>query len=390
MKNRLIMLCSIILLITLVLLINNKNTTFDSSNVVAITLDGESISNFPDYSSGKYKANVNCENASGSFLPVKESDGDYNLKLVLEDIEGKTSCTLDFKTISESDKLTKHIEDKANNSAFLNTKAFGSTTIDGVDYDIGFRSNHNASDSYIEFNGELWRIIGAIDTMTADGELKKLTKIMRNEPLGFGPVDGDWVNSKVNHLLNDYYLNGLDATNTDYCVDSSGVLLNCNYTRSGIKLGSYYGQMLENVVWYLGGMSSTSADENYYKEAYTSEWFTYERKGLVYGDYAKSTTGYVGIVSASDYGYASHYYSSYKLNYLIGDSYNFVRGLGDILLMNHNTATGGAFVLSNEGDNNVSTTTSGHYAIYPVVYLSEDVYVIDGNGGSGNPYIIGM
>lgn len=378
------------LLIVVCRLVNNKLVDFEKNNIIAMTLDGKSIENFPDYNTGKYKVNVNCDNASGSFLPVKDMNGEYNLDLVLDDIKGKIDCTLDFKTIDSSDKLTNAvIKETTYTNSYRGILDFGSMTIDDVNYNIGIRY-YNSNGPYVKFNDENWRIIGVMDTMTAEGKIKKLTKIVKADPLGFASPDGDWVNSNVNHLLNDYYLKGLDATNSDYCVDSSGAQLNCNYTKNGIKLDSYYGKMIENVVWYLGGMSSTSTDENYYSTAYTADWFSYERKGIVYGDYAKSTTGYLGIISGSDYGYASNKYSSSVLNSIVIAGSSYVRGLGDALLMNHNTKTGGGFVLDNNVTHGLSTKTSGIYSVYPVAYLSENVYVMDGSGGKNNPYILGM
>ncbi len=95
--------------------------------------------------------------------------------------------------------------------------------------------------NYVNFNNELWRIIGVFDENTHDIPDKKLVKIVKDEPIGFYAfsnvsseseiTSSDWTISNVNKLLNEYYYNSLDGTLSNYCYGSKISKSNCNYKK---------------------------------------------------------------------------------------------------------------------------------------------------------------
>jgi hypothetical protein len=83
----------------------------------------------------------------------------------------------------------------------------------------GYRYEGKDPNNYVSFNGELWRIIGVFDSNTHGIASTNLVKIIRNEPIGSYAWDkndtNDWPNSSMYHLLNDYYYNGTNESNSN-------------------------------------------------------------------------------------------------------------------------------------------------------------------------------
>ena len=128
---------------------------------------------------------------------------------------------------------------------------------------------------------------------------KNLVKIIRAnvlDGLAWDKSDAnDWTAASLNKLLNGAYYNAQDGTSSGYCYGySSSVTANCDYTKKGIQAG--YRKMIANVTWYLGGYSNNGAT--------TEAFYGYERGTTVYSGRAPSTTGYIGLMYPSDYGYS--------------------------------------------------------------------------------------
>ena len=146
--------------------------------------------------------------------------------------------------------------------------------------------------------------------------------------------------------------------------------------------------MIENVTWYLGGYSSTSAT--------TEAFYGYERGTTVYSGRPTITTGYIGLMCPSDYGY-SVLASSCARTTNLGD-YNSATCAGESWLYGQGTEwtitpnssySNNVFIVNRSGNLDYSNAYYG-YSARPVLYLNSNVYVIDGNGSISDPYIIGM
>ena len=145
--------------------------------------------------------------------------------------------------------------------------------------------------------------------------------------------------------------------------------------------------MIKNVTWYLGGYSSTNATADVF--------YRYERGTTVYSGRPTSTTGHIGLMYPSDYGYSvlasscarTTNLSAYNSAICAGQSW-LCKGYQDWTLTptSYNSTI---FYIKSVGNLQMPTTTYG-YAIRPTLYLDSSVYVIDGNGSISDPYIIGM
>ena len=255
----------------------------------------------------------------------------------------------------------------------------------------GIRYEGKNPNNYVWFNNELWRIIGVFDSASHGVSGKNLVKIIRADTLDGIAWDksdtNDWTAASLNKLLNGAYYNAQDGTDTGYCYGcSTSMTMNCDYTQKGIQTG--YRPMIANVTWYLGGYSDTKA---------TAEaFYGYERGTTVYSGRPTSTTGYIGLMYPSDYGYSvlstscartTNLYS-YSSASCGGQSWLYGKGIEWTLSPNSSNSDY-VFSVYFSGLLNYSSADSG-YGHRPVLYLDSTVYKIDGDGSIGNPYIIGM
>ena len=376
MKKRMAVLCvGIIILIGIIGISYNSNSesTFTQDGVTyALTLDGANTNSFP--SKGMYRADVTCENATGKWLYDE-------WQLAIEDITSDNiTCDIDFTTISQTNL----------NNYIIGLSGSEQGTGQVVN-ENGYRYEGKNPNNYVWFNNELWRIIGVFDENSHGVSGQNLVKIIRNDSIGglawHKSNTNDWTAASLMNLLNGEYLNSENGTGGEYCYGySTTTPSNCDYTETGIN--DTYRSMIENVTWYLGGYSSTSA---------TAEaFYGYERGTTVYSGRPTSTTGYIGLMYPSDYGYSVLSSSCARTTNL--DSYNNATCAGQSWLYGQGyewTITPDSsdsryvFNVGYSGHLNSIYARNG-YAARPVLYLDSSVYVIDGTGTQSDPYIIGM
>ena len=376
MKKRMAVLCvGIIILIGIIGISYNPNSesTFTQDGVTyAITLDGANTNSFP--SKGMYRADVTCENATGKWLYDE-------WQLAIEDITSDNiTCDIDFTTISQTNL----------NNYIIGLSGSEQGTGQVVN-ENGYRYEGKDPNNYIWFNNELWRIIGVFDENSHGVSGQNLVKIIRNDSIGglawHKSDTNDWTAAILMNLLNGAYLNSENGTGGEYCYGyEKSVGANCDYTETGIN--DTYRPMIENVTWYLGGYSSTSA---------TAEaFYGYERGTTVYSGRPTTTTGYIGLMYPSDYGYSVLSSSCARTTNL--GSYNNATCAGQSWLYGQGyewTITPDSsdrfyvFRVDNDGYLDSEFASAGS-AARPVLYLDSSVYVIDGTGTQSDPYIIGM
>ena len=354
---------------------NNKHTFKKDGILYALSLDGKSITSFP--SKGLYKANVSCEGADGKWL--------YDdWKLSIENITGDVSCDIKFETITKT-----YFNDYITGLA-------GTTQGTGqVKNENGYRYEGKNPNNYVWFNNEYWRIIGVFDTEVVKSdnttENKSLVKIIRADVLDglawHKSNTNDWTAASLNKLLNGAYYNAQDGTSSGYCYGySTTATANCDYTKKGIQSG--YRNMIANVTWHLGGYSSTSAT--------AESFYGYERGTTVYSGRPTKTTGYIGLMYPSDYGYSVLSSScartinlgSYNSGTCAGQSWLYGKGY-ERTISPRSSYSGTVFSLDSDGGVHSGGAYDG-YGARPVLYLDASVYKIDGEGTLDKPYIIGM
>ena len=365
----------VILLIGIIVMNNNSNNKYSFTQdgiKYALTLDGEKTTSFPP--KGMYKAQVTCVGADGRWLYDE-------WKLAIENITSDdVTCDINFSTIT-----------KTNLNDYIISLAGSAQGTGQVVNENGYRYEGKNPNNYIWFNNEYWRIIGVFDSASHGVSGKNLVKIIRADVLDglawHKSNTNDWTASSLKSLLNGAYYNAQDGTSSGYCYGYSTIATaNCDYTKRGIQSG--YRGMIANVTWYLGGFSRTSAT--------TSAFYGYERGTTVYSGRPTSTTGYIGLMYPSDYGYSvlsssctrTTNLGSYNSAKCAGQSWLYEKGY-EWTLTPDSSNSNDVFRLSDYGNLSNYNATNG-YGSRPVLYLDASVYKIDGDGSLKNPYIVGM
>ena len=321
---------------------------------------------------------INCTN----------SDATYNQKynrIEVSNINTKyENCTLNYTDNTSKVNLADYIISLA-----------GTTQGTGkVVNEKGYRYEGKNPNNYIWFNNEYWRIIGVFDESSHGQSNKNLVKIIRADVLDGLARDksntNNWNTSSLKSLLNGAYYNAQDGTGSGYCIGNAAVatiLSNCDYTKKGIQAG--YRGLIANVTWYLGGYSSIKTT--------TEAFYGYERGTTVYSGRPTSTTGYIGLMYPSDYGYSvlssncarTTTLNNYETSKCAGASWLYGQGY-EWLLTPFSTESMFAFFIGDTGNLNYDHTVYGYNSFRPVIYLNASVYKIDGDGSLNSPYIIGM
>lgn len=299
----------------------------------------------------------------------------------------------------------------SNKTTVNNNISYRYDTVHNLMIDPGnnIRYYGSSPNNYVYFNCgtypstdcEIWRIVGVFDGMI---------KIVRDTPIGTYLWDStgsggvnNWSISDLMRLLNpDSYYSFNDDTISRglYWNSSSGNCYNesdkvsgtCSFSSTGIKNDTTR-NIIEDVNWYLKGASGYSL--------YANQLFDKERTtGSVYGDNPTSWNGKVGLLYASDYGYAVDFNScvNIKLNsYSSCASYNWLKssltnGGSNSWLLTPSVVESSVvyFVLAN--GSLLSGTADYTFNVNPTVYLKSYVTfdTSSGDGSSSNPYRINV
>ena len=317
---------------------------------------------------------INCTGSSATY------NQQYN-RVEISSFNGKySSCSLNYTDSTSKVNLASYIMG-------LSGKTQGTGKVVNEN---GYRYEGKNPNNYIWFNNEYWRIIGVFDSASHGQSNKNLVKIIRDDVLDGLVWDksntNDWTASSLKSLLNGAYYKAQDGTSSGYCYGySTTVTANCDYTKKGIQSG--YRGMIANVTWHLGGYSSTSAT--------SSAFYGYERGTTVYSGRPTSTTGYIGLMYPSDYGYSVLSSSCTRTTNLgsygttcAGQSWLYGKG-DEWTLTPSSLLSIFVFHLSNIASV-YSNYANGGWGTRPVLYLDASVYKIDGDGSLNNPYIVGM
>ena len=146
--------------------------------------------------------------------------------------------------------------------------------------------------------------------------------------------------------------------------------------------------MIENSIWRTGGWEKSANT--------TRQMYEYERNTKGASSSSLITTGYVGLMNASDYGYASSGCSSGTqtlLNYnnATCTSTNWLKlGIPEYLINASSDNPRYAYLLDSNGQ-----VYAGHtdgltraFAVRPTVYLKSTVKILSGTGSSSDPFIL--
>ena len=225
--------------------------------------------------------------------------------------------------------------------------------------------------NYVIFNNEVWRILGIFPTDDGTGKIENRIKLIKDQSIGnkYWDTSGsnNWARpATLNTELNTTYLNSLNDTSKS---------------------------MIGNAKYYLGGYNTS----NIQKDA----MYQYERKingsTYYYGSNPNSWVGKLGLMYASDYGYAVSdecTQTLYNYDNAICKNNNWLfKGNAEWTLPQHRaggSSSNLAFRVSSGGyvsDDYVSGYLGG---VRPVLYLTSSVQITGGNGTSSSPYTFGL
>ena len=316
--------------------------------------------------SGYTKSITNCTGTNNAVWDNKLNG------LVISNWSDLVKCDISFtqKTPSSSELLTTIVDTN------------GTSTTHGIRY------QGKNPDNYVWYNEELWRIIGNVPVCLTSGcaSTENRVKLIRNDSIGaivFNQTDFSssspltWMGSNVQNLLNTCYL-GKTSSCDDYCYSyGSSAAGTCDYSSVGINASDYYGNMIEDVYYNVGagdGIDKTADDY------YTQEIASYA-----------SATSKIGLIYASDWGYAIEGFSgvleqsgnpqSYmNKNWLFSNGYEWTMSAYDSLNILFSHYDGILY----------EVPASNGYIARPVLYLKSNVYVTGGTGTKTNPYTLGI
>ncbi|MDD2208460.1 MAG: hypothetical protein PHG03_00735 [Bacilli bacterium] len=364
----------LILVISLILInikSRDKYFLYDDNVYLAVMVDGVEQSSIP--TKGNFKIKSVCQNADASW--------DYDdWVLNIKNINNEARCILNFTT-ETTENLAAYIMSLTNDDGVYAEEM--SYVVGDIQYDAtDYRYEGENPDNWLMFNNELWRIIGVFDESTHGKEGENLVKIIRGSSIGAFAWDksntNDWPASSLYNLLNTHYYNGSNEESLNYCYQYSTTIPGvCNFTETGIT-SNYYREMIENVTWKLGGIASMSTAE----AVYADERGTTE------------TSGYIGLMYASDYGYSVLETSCARTTSL--GSYSsamcggkaWLRGEGyEWTLVPHSSYSSCVWYVYFSGYVDYDYASIG-FGGRPSLYLKSTVKKLTGTGSISDPYII--
>ena len=382
----------------LLIVINNKGDKYYEivgypNMKIAVSYNGDARSDFPVKDSNLfYNVIATCDNADARW--------DYDAwELVIGNLVSESKCKVSFTTRSKDTLYNYIVNTLYNNMDGSNNIYKEDHTINGNSYsEYRYEGEDTLVNNYVWFNNELWRIIGAFPggTPTTDANnlgdgapsVNNTVKIIRDNAIGsfawHKSNTNDWTVASLNiEILNNLYLNSSSGTCYFY---STTVGKACSFVDNGL---ANVQDFIENATWNLGGYDGSSVT--------TANMYTYERGTTVYSGNSVVTTGKVGLMYPSDYGYSvtnancshtSRNLGSYDSSSCGGKAWLLKYGYEWTNSPNSGSSSHVFYVGSNAYLNH--TNANYGHGVRPVLYLKSNVYVTGGDGSINNPYQLSL
>ena len=249
----------------------------------------------------------------------------------------------------------------------------------------------------------LFRIIGSIYEENADTNLLKVIKANNLTDGATSSFSYDYTSSGSNSNIWSSTTSGTNSgatlmqlLNGIYLTRGTGNYYNNSTTATVVNFGSTgLTDVAQNLIntgnnnlskYYLGRYSSSSQK--------TEAIYLAERGNTTSSGSALYWDGKVGLMYASDYGYAAG--SSCAMGTNLADYSNscyqrdWLHNTSDYhwTMSPSLTGTNLVWVVYNLANVRVDRAFYSSYSVYPVFYLDKDVYVVSGTGSSMDPYIL--
>ena len=377
-------------------------------------VDGVEVKELPTtcfYSavSTAYKNNTELKDSPVSFN-CNYATGEWQIIIdKLNSIPNKLIVNFESKGINAVEYVSKVQELDSNNKHGL----FIDPTVDK-----NVRYTGSTPRNYVEFanTGELWRIVGVFNVKDSTGKIERKIKLVRDESLGEYSWDAtgndnygfnDWTEADLMKELNGDYLdttltaNKTNWYNSYWTSTSNGPVFQqtgvFDYTK---VIKSNYQNMISESVWNIGGNSYTGSTP--YTLNLLSQ-YNKERGTITYQNSRPTEwTGKVGLIYASDYGYASTLAECHE-NLRAGvtydkesDKWDYTNGkckTDNWLFKNswywtlspYSGYSHSVFVVLGDGAFDYGFAYDS-YAVWPAVFLKSDILIASGNGEKVDPY----
>ena len=286
--------------------------------------------------------------------------------------------------------------------------------------DVNLRYTGANPNNFVEFGntGELWRIIGVFNVKDSTGKIERKIKLVRlsiggyswdatgNNNYGFNDwtdadlmkeLNGDYLNTALTANKNNWYNSYWDKPTNKPLFRQTGVF---DYTK---VIKSNYQNMISESVWNIGGNTWNPP----YEGLPLLDQYNKERGTITYQNSRPTTwTGKVGLIYASDYGYASTFAECHenlfagltydKENYSWDktngkcktDNWLFRKKYGYWTLSPDYGSSSGVFYVD-MGGAVLSGYTYDLGGVLPAVFLKSDILIASGNGEINSPYRLG-
>ncbi len=284
--------------------------------------------------------------------------------------------------------------------------------------DVNLRYTGANPNNYVEFanTGELWRIIGVFNVKDSTGKLERKIKLVRDDVLGVYSWDttgnnnygfNDWTEADLMKELNGDYLDTSLTANKTNWYNSSWTPTEPVYRQSGEfdykkTVKQNYQDMISESVWNLGGNEyNNPVDEPFGLPLYGQ--YIRERGNVTFENSKKTSwIGKVGLIYASDYGYATtlaECHENLRAGFIFDSTTNawdysnglckqnnwLYKGIRYWTLSPTASFTDDVFnVLGNGAVADCSTCHADN--VFPSVYLKSNVKITSGDGTNNNPY----
>ena len=235
----------------------------------------------------------------------------------------------------------------------------------------------------------------------SDGTTEDLVKIIRDESIGnyswdytsSGSYDNNWNDATLNTMLNGAYYN---STTTSY-YNNSTTATQVDFTSTGLSAEAQ--SKVENVLWNLGGISTSSSASNYYLNLYSEGYYKWERETIVYSGRPTEWVGKIGLMYPSDYGYATDLGSCSQTLYNYGSSTSsyacrtndwlYESSLNQWTLSPNSNNANLVFVVSSLGRVYYYFAYGSSNGVRPVLYLKSDAAIVgEGTTSEGINYYV--
>ena len=363
--------------------------------VIGAYIDNKYSSTIPSKDAGYVVSKIVCDNDA-----VGKWD-DNKWGLLITNLTKRTKCNVYFKTYSNADAMNDLI--KQNGASVSSDDEDNNVRFTGADPSNYVYFNCNDYNNQTSDTCEIWRIIGTFNNVTkSDGKKESLIKIVKYERLnndlfrrdykknGVGGStsnkgSNDWTTSQLMMMLNP----------TDYLA-TSGSSFTCtevDFTSTGLKNDATR-NAIENVIWNLGGNDN-------YNTATASMFYASEKEGKGYTNHPGTWTGKIGLIYASDYGYATSGGSTTSRSECLNkelfnwdntdvsdckdNDYLFKADYPQWIIdprINYDTYV---YFINSTGHLR-SFGNYNEYAVRPSLYLKSSIKIISGNGSKTNPY----